>query len=98
MNVLGTTTMVKVGQKIPFKPAYVWRCAPTADDSSHANAGILESRRRRLAVLGLSASVLDDKLHFRFVQSSDCCCQANDDDVTPSTWGFAAALACCAVP
>ena len=23
MNVLGTTTMVKVGQKIPFKPAYV---------------------------------------------------------------------------
>ena len=23
MNVLGTTTMVKVGQKVPFKPAYL---------------------------------------------------------------------------
>ncbi|CAE7361658.1 ENT3, partial [Symbiodinium microadriaticum] len=68
MNVLGTTTMVKVGQKIPFKPAYVMAL-----------------------VLQLLMILAMPMLAFWSPE------EANDDVVTPSTWGFAAALACCAV-
>ncbi|CAE7361445.1 ENT3 [Symbiodinium sp. CCMP2456] len=68
MNVVGTTTMVKVGQKIPFKPAYVMAL-----------------------VLQLLMILAMPMLAFWSPE------EANDDVVTPSTWGFAAALACCAV-
>ena len=98
MNVLGTTTMVKLGQKIPFKPAYVMALAlqllmilampMLAFWSPEEAAWQCRGRWRQ--------SSLQNPGDMR--ESSHWCSQANDDVVTPSTWGFAAALACCAVP
>eukprot|EP00439_Symbiodinium_sp_Y106_P082178 s842_g21.t1 len=67
-NVLGTTTMVKIGQKIPFKPAYVISIAV---------------QLLMMLALPMLAFWSAEEVH--------------GDLVTPSTWGFAAALACCAV-
>ncbi|CAE7227718.1 ENT3 [Symbiodinium natans] len=67
MNVLGTTTMVKVGQKVPFKPAY-------------------------LAALAVQLVMILAMPMLAFWTPEEV-----GEVVVPSTWGFAAALACCAV-
>lgn len=68
MNVIGTSAMVKIGQRVPFRPAYVFS---------------LTLQMIMILVMPMLAFWSPEK--------------ADGEDITPSTWGFALALMCCAV-
>eukprot|EP00913_Durusdinium_trenchii_P018074 g16983.t2 len=68
MNVLGTSTMVKVGQKVPFRAAYLTS---------------LTIQMVMILMMPMLAFWSPKEVH--------------GEEVIPSTWGFAAALCCCAV-
>ena len=68
MNVIGTSVMVKIGQLVPFRPAYI---------------ASLTLQMIMILAMPMLAFWSPEK--------------ADGENVTPSNWGFAMALMCCAV-
>lgn len=89
MNVIGTSVMVKIGQLVPFRPAYI---------------ASLTLQMIMILAMPMLAFWSPEKVSERDMGTgSECvkmcmttCGQADGENVTPSNWGFAMALMCCA--